>query len=318
MLRMKRKPADISFVSMPSPIFQALAGIFAAKVFRIPTVFWVQDIWPDSAIITLNLRNRLIIALLHAICGWIYRQGNLIMVQSDGFHEKIHRFGVDPRRIVTLPNTAPDDFRPQAPEDVPADIRRLMPSGRRTIMFAGNIGESQDFDTIIAAVASLPQGSDIVVVVIGSGRDEERVRRQVTEQGLEHRFVFLGRHPEKTMPAFFACADALLVSLRDEPIFALTVPSKIQAYLACGKPILASLAGEGAAIVEGAGAGIAVPPGQPDQLGRGMALIGSLAQPVLAEMGKKARETYLARFSLDAVTDALEAHLEMVLDGTFD
>lgn len=303
----------ISFVSMPSPLFQAFVGIFAKRVWKIPTVFWVQDIWPDSAIITLGIRNRLAIRLLNTLCSWIYRQGDLVMVQSDGFHRKIADFGVDPARIVTLPNAAPEHFRPYSPAEIPKEIRGLVPADRRTLMFAGNLGESQDFDTIIAAAKLLPDECNLAIVVIGSGRDEARITAKVKQSDLDDRFVFLGRHPEDAMPSFFACADALLVSLRDEPIFALTVPSKVQAYLACGKPILASLKGEGAAIVENAQAGLVVPPSNPRELSRAMFQIASIPSAELAMMGARAERTYREHFSLDTVVDTLVSKLESVL-----
>jgi glycosyltransferase involved in cell wall biosynthesis len=311
--RLGRRSGDISFVSMPSPLFQALAGIFAKKLWKIPTVFWVQDIWPDSAIITLGLRNRLVIGALNALCGWIYRQADLVMVQSDGFHGKIAGFGVDPARIVTLPNCAPESFAPVDPEQVPQRIRSQIPPGRRTVMFAGNIGEPQDFDTIIAAAEMLPPDSDLLIVVIGSGRDEDRVKARIGAKELGSRFLFLGRHPESDMPLFFACASVMLVSLRDEPIFALTVPSKVQAYMACGKPILASLAGEGSIIIERAGAGLTVPPGMPAELSRAMLRFASLSDEELRTMGDNARRTFEHGFSLAAIVATLTRHLAAVL-----
>lgn len=314
-VRLGRKGrGEISFVSMPSPLTQALAGIFAKKLWKIPTVFWVQDIWPDSAIITLGIRNRFVIAVLNGLCSWIYRQGDLVMVQSDGFHSKIASFGVDPARIVTLPNAAPDLFRPLKPAEIPADIRALVPTDRRTLMFAGNIGESQDFDTIIEAVKRLPASCNLLLVVVGSGRDEDRVRARVAAEGVGERFLFLGRHPENMMPALFACAHAMLVSLRDEPIFALTVPSKVQAYMACGKPMLASLAGEGAAIIAGTGAGIAVPPSQPEALTQALIRIISMSEEELREMGRNARNIYLERFSLAAIVNKIVDHLGETLE----
>ena len=188
------------------------------------------------------------------------------MVQSDGFHKKIAEFGVPAQRIVTLPNCAPLEFRPLEANEIPDRIRSLIPACACTIMFAGNIGESQDFDTIIEAVKLLPNTTELQIVVVGSGRDGERVKERVRQEDLDHRLILLGRHPEEDMPAFFACADAMLVSLRDEEIFALTVPGKVQAYLACGKPIIGSLAGEGSAVIRNARVGLVVPPSSPDKL----------------------------------------------------
>lgn len=309
----KKRRADVSFVSMPSPLFQALAGIFAKRVWGIPTVYWVQDIWPDSAIITLRLKNRLAVRFLEWICGWIYRQADLVMVQSDGFHTKIAEFGVDPARIVTLPNSAPSFFEPISKEAVPDRIRSLVPSGRRTLMFAGNIGESQDFDTVIAAAQMLPPESDLVIVVVGSGRDEERVKVKIVRQGVSNRFCFLGRQPESDMPAFFACADAMLVCLRDEPIFALTVPSKVQSYLACGKPILASVAGEASRIIEQSQAGLVVPPSSPYELSQAMKKMAYTDQSTLVRMGYRARAAYEARFALPMVMSKLLTQMRAVV-----
>lgn len=315
LLRLRPPRGAISFVSMPSPLFQALAGIFAKRMWKIPTVYWVQDIWPDSAIITLGIRNRLAIKMLNGICGWIYRQADLVMVQSDGFHGRIGGFGVPADRIVTLPNCAPDAFVPIDFDAIPARIFALVPHDRRTIMFAGNIGESQDFDTIIAAAAMLPSDTDVLIVVVGSGRDEDRVREKVARARLDDRFLFLGRHPEADMPAFFACADAMLVSLRNEPIFALTVPSKVQAYMACGKPILASLTGEGAVVITDARAGIVVSPSTPEALGEAMAMVASMRPDELRTMGQLARRAYEQHYSLGAVTSRLVANLDAVLAG---
>jgi colanic acid biosynthesis glycosyl transferase WcaI len=308
----KARRPNVSFVSMPSPLFQALAGIFAKRMFGVPTVYWVQDIWPDSPIITLGLKNRLIIRLLNSFCGWIYRQADIVMVQSDGFHKKIEEFGVDPSRLVTLSNSAPDFFKPMKSDTIPDRIRAIVPRNRKTLMFAGNIGESQDFDTIIAAARLLPAENDLVIIVIGSGRDEERVKKKVANEGLSDRFVFLGQYPETDMPSFFACADAMLVSLRDEPIFTLTVPSKVQAYLACGKPIIANMAGEGASVIQKARAGLTVSPGSPKALSQAMISVTSMQKIELENMGLRGRNHYVANFALPAITEKLITHLQRV------
>lgn len=308
----RRRAFDVSFVSMPSPLLQAFAGIFAKKVFRVPTIYWVQDIWPESAIITLGIRNRLAVNVLNAVCGWIYRQADLVMVQSGGFHAKIAAHGVDPAHIVTLPNSAPAHFRPISRDAVPRRIQALVPQDRRVVMFAGNIGESQDFDTIIDAAALVPASSKLLIVVVGSGRDEARVQARVRNAELSDRFLFLGRHAEADMPAFFACADVMLASLKDEPIFALTVPSKVQCYMACGKPILANLAGEGARIISEAGAGVAVAPGSPRMLASALEELAQASEVELAAMGRRALASYRDRFSLEAVVTTLDTHIRAV------
>jgi glycosyltransferase involved in cell wall biosynthesis len=126
-----------------------------------------------------------------------------------------------------------------------------------TILFAGNIGEAQDFPAVLAAAQALKEHKHIRWLIVGDGRMAEWVGREVHNRGLAHCVQLLGRYPVERMPSFFRHADALLVSLKDEPIFALTIPGKLQSYLAAGIPVIAMLNGEGAELVSEAGAGLA-------------------------------------------------------------
>lgn len=289
--QVKERP-DVSFVSMPSPLLQALVGIILRWRQGVPCVYWVQDIWPESATYTLGLKNPLIVRALGALCGWIYRRADIVLVQSAAFPPMIERHGVRPERIGVLPNTAPPTYRPLTPGEAPAQAV-LVPQDGFRLMFAGNVGESQDFDTLVATADILREHEHLKWVVVGTGRDEARVRALIVAKKLDDRFHFVGRHPEEAMPSFFAHADAMLVSLKDIPIFSLTVPYKVQCYMACGKPIVAALNGEGARIVNESGAGTAVAAGDPE----------ALAQAVLAMMQKTPDER-------DALASSSRAYFE--------
>lgn len=303
----KTRP-DVVFVSQLSPVFMVLPGIVQKWKTGSGLVYWVQDIWPESATYTLGLRNRLVVGLLNAICGWLYRRADIVMVQSAAFHDMIARFGVPSERIRVLPNTAPAYYRPLTPAEAP-DYAAMIPQDGFRLMFAGNIGESQDFDTLVAAAALLRERRDLHWVIVGSGRDGERVRRLVAENSLEDRFHFLGRHPEEEMPKFFAHADAMLVSLKDIPIFSLTVPYKTQCYMACGKPIMASLNGEGARIVTESGAGIAVPASQPQALAAAIAEMMDAGPAQQQSYAANSRRYFEANYSADKVYGTLEKAL---------
>ncbi|WP_332712176.1 glycosyltransferase family 4 protein [Pelagibacterium mangrovi] len=312
MFRRMDHPADVSFVSMPSPLFQAFAGVVLRWRTKAPCVYWVQDIWPESATFTLGITNRFAVALLNGICGWLYRRADLVMVQSAAFRPMIMRFGVRPEKIAVLPNTAPDSYRPVLPQEAPEE-GRLVPTEGFRLMFAGNIGESQDFDTLIEAAELLREQKDLHWIIIGSGRDEPRVRQVVEDRGLSTRFRFLGRHPEEAMPRFFAHADAMIVSLKDAPIFGLTVPYKVQCYLACGKPIIASLSGEGARIVEESGAGIAVPAGQPRMLANSILAMMQATRQTRDAHATNARQYFEDTYSADKIYNNLERALIKVV-----
>jgi len=305
--KVKRRP-DVSFVVMPSPVFQAFVGVFLRWLKGVPCVYWVQDIWPESATYALNLHNPLVVRALKWICGWLYRQADCVLVQSPGFVPLIERFGVSRSNIRVLPNTARSIYRPMSPDEA-SDVAKLVPQSGFRLFFAGNIGESQDFDTLLKAAHILKDHEDISWVIIGSGRGLERAKQQVTRYGLDARVLFLGRYPEERMPSFFAHADALLVSLKDSPIFALTVPSKLQSYFACGKPVLASLAGEGARIVEEAGAGLVVPPGSPGKLASAILDMKSASEAERRAYGANALRYYKRNYANEIVYKQLEEAL---------
>ena len=310
LLAKRHRGTDVSFVSMPSPLFQAIAGIVFRWRTGTPCVIWVQDLWPESAVFTLGLRNPLIVRPLSALCGWIYRRADLVLVQSPSFTDRIVERGVDRDRIRVFPNAAPDGYVPMTPAEAP-EAGALVPREGFRLMFAGNIGESQDFDTIVAAAERLTDHTELTWVIVGSGRDMDRVRDLIARKGLDDRFAFLGRHPSEDMPRFFAHADAMLVSLKDTPIFGLTVPYKIQGYMACAKPIVASLNGTGAEIVEAAGCGVTAPASSPDAVRR------MLDTPPAERdaMGRRAKEWCDTHYRPEKIYGDLERWLQEVANS---
>lgn len=246
---------DVSFTSMPSPIFQCVAA-FAMKVFRgVPAVYWVQDIWPDSLINTIGINNPLLKRGLHILCSFLYRRADIVLVQSQAFMHRLEIMGVPTERIAFFPNTAPDDFVPVKRDEVDPAIAKLLPPARLRLMFAGNVGESQNLDLIVQAAKHLRSKLDIQWVIVGSGRYLERIQNKATELSVDDIVVFVGRHPMASMPSFYALADAMIISLKDTEIFGLTVPYKLQSYMKAGKPVLGSISGETQRIINEAGIG---------------------------------------------------------------
>jgi glycosyltransferase involved in cell wall biosynthesis len=173
-------------------------------------------------------------------------------------------------------------------------------------MFAGNIGAAQDFGTIIGAAEILKDYLDIHWVIIGDGRMRPWVEDQVKKRGLTKNVHFLGRHPPKAMPRYFSLSDILLVSLKNEPIFALTIPSKVQSYLACAKPIVAALNGEGAKIIKESGAGLTCPAENPKALAKSVLFLYQMPKTELQKMGLRARDYFEKNFDHDMLIDRME------------
>ncbi|MDC0499758.1 glycosyltransferase family 4 protein [Paracoccaceae bacterium] len=302
---------DVVFLSQLSPVLMALPAIVLSRRFNVPLVYWVQDIWPESAVHTLGLRNKLLVKLLNILCGWLYRRADFTFVQSSAFPPMISRYGVPRERIAVFPNTAEEHYRPVNLRHAEA---ALLPKTGFKIMFAGNIGESQDFDTIIEAAKMLKYRADIQWIVIGSGRDCERVQYRVKQFGLDDIFHFLGRYPSTQMPYFFAHADAMLVSLLRNDIFALTVPYKVQSYMACGKPIIGSLDGEGARIIREAGAGLCAEPQSPASFSEAVITLVEASQDQRDQMAEASRSYFLKNYHQTMVFDQLESNLRRFID----
>lgn len=303
-----RQHPDVIFVSLTSPIFQAIPAILLSWLKNTPTVFWIQDIWPESLTSTLKIKNGLLTKMLIWFCGWIYRRANIILVQSEAFPIMLERFGIEKNRITYLPNSAPQTFRPITIEE--SSVPELIGAkGAFKIMFAGNIGTAQDFETILET-ATILRDENIIWVIVGSGSELNNVKDKVAISQLRERFVFLGRQPEERMPELFAHADAMLVCLKNEYIFSLTVPYKVQCYLACGRPIIASLSGEGKRVIEEAGAGFGTDAEQPQFLAKSISKLIRTPKADRDKMGDNGFRYFQTHFSQKIVYDRLESCLK--------
>ncbi|OGP62304.1 MAG: glycosyltransferase WbuB [Deltaproteobacteria bacterium RBG_13_49_15] len=270
---------DVIFVYQLSPVTVGLPALLLKILKSAPIMFLVQDLWPESLSATGAVRSPWILKGVEWMVRLIYRGCDLVLTQSEAFRKPVEKMGVPPQRILYFPNSAANVYDHVIDKAAVVSNGLALPSGVR-IMFAGNIGVAQDFPTILSAAEILKDRGDIHWLLVGDGGMLPWVRRQIEERGLSKNVHLLGRHPIESMPGFYARADVMLATLRREPIFALTIPSKIQSYLAAGKPIIAALDGEGARIVEEAGAGLTCPAEDP----------AALADAVLAMYGKNPEE----------------------------
>jgi glycosyltransferase involved in cell wall biosynthesis len=246
---------DAIFVYAPSPILQAIPALFLGWLKRCKVIVWVQDLWPDSLAATGYVRSRPILLLVKAVVRFIYRRTDLLLAQSRAFVARISALA--PGKDVRYYPNSVDAILSRPPGDAGLpDIAGL--EAGFPVVFAGNLGFAQAVEVIVEAAALLKDHHEISFVVAGDGSRREWMQQQKTLRGLDNLHL-PGRFPIQTMPALMRSASALLVTLADQPIFAATIPSKVQAYLAAGRPIIASLNGEGAQLVNAADAGLAVP-----------------------------------------------------------
>ena len=246
---------DLIFVCQLTPVTVGLPALLLKKIRRIPILFWILDLWPESLSATGAIRSGWMLEQVDKLVRFIYRGCDKIVVASKGFLPSVIAKGIPAERTGYFPNWYESEYRIHPDQD-DATCTADMPVGFR-VMFAGNIGVAQDFGTILSAAELLKQYQDIYWVILGDGRQFEWVKEQVKLRELEDRVLLLGRHAPERMVGYFAQADSMLVTLKRDPVFALTIPGKIQSYLACGRPIVAALDGQGAQLIRESGAGFA-------------------------------------------------------------
>jgi glycosyltransferase involved in cell wall biosynthesis len=295
---------DAILVYEPSPVTVGLPALVLKAFKRAPVLFWAQDLWPETLSATGAVRAPWVLSIVDRLVRFIYRHCDLVLVQSRAFAPHVQAQGVPAEKIRYYPNSAEALYRaaavePQAPE------RGLLPPGFR-VMFAGNIGAAQDFETILAAAERLRAERGIHWVIVGDGRRLPWVEAEIGRRDLGATVHLLGRHPVESMPRFFALADALLVTLRNEPIFSLTIPTKIQSYLACGRPIVAALDGEGARVVRESGAGLAVRAGTAGALADAVLRLHRMPAAEREAMGRRGRDYFEAHFERSMLLSRLE------------
>jgi glycosyltransferase involved in cell wall biosynthesis len=251
---MRNKKHDVIFVYGVSPILSAIPALFIGWLKKAPVVIWVQDLWPQSLSATGYVRNRYVLRAVEQVVRFIYSRADLLLVQSKAFVEPVRHLASD-TPIQYYPNSVDDSFAKPAVTAAPFVAGM---DAAFTVLFAGNVGMAQAVPVIVDAAARIQKYSDIQIVVLGDGSARPWMLEQVAKLGLTNLHL-PGRFPVETMPSFMQKASVLLVTLADQDIFAATVPNKVQAYMATGRPIIACMNGEGAKLISDAQAGLAVP-----------------------------------------------------------
>lgn len=295
---------DCILVYEPSPITVGFPAVLLRAVKRIPLLFWVQDLWPESLSATGAISSEKILNLVKAPVRFIYNRCDRILMQSEAFRDPILALGVKQAKLNYYPNSAEALYQPVTIKASAAEHDH-MPAGFK-VMFAGNIGAAQDFPTIIEAADQLKSHPDIHFVILGSGRKQPWVESEISRRGLNKTFHLLGRYPVESMPRFFSLADAMLVTLRKDPIFERTLPAKVQSYMACAKPVIAALDGEGARVVETAGAGLTCPAESPEALARVILEMYRLPAEKRDQMGAVGRQYFKSNFERTLLIKKLE------------
>ena len=297
------KKFDKIFIYAPSPITVGIVGIIAKYRFKVKTYLWVHDLWPESVQFAGGINSKIILYFIDIMTRIIYKLNDILLVQSPLFESYLLNQNVNLDKIIYYPYYAEDFYKPVLMKE---EIKRTFPEGFN-LVFAGNIGKAQSFDTIIMAAAELKKKKiKINFIIFGDGRDKKRIESLIKQKELESYFYFKGSFPPQRMPDLFSCADALLVTLKKSEVFSKTIPGKLQSYLACGKPIVGALDGIGAEIILSSKSGFSSKAEDYKSLSEIILKISRLSGNQLQEFGKNALSYYSKFFEKEKLLNELE------------
>lgn len=296
---------DAVYVFEVSPVTVGLPAVTYKEKFGVPMFFNLQDLWPENVEEVLGIRFKPLSWYLGRIVDKIYAGSDKILCTSRGFVGNLRARGVPEEKLVFWPQFClePDLAGKTKPEIYSADTFN--------IVFAGNLGDAQGLDLMVEAAREL-RGSGIRWYLVGDGRAKERLQKLVADYGVSEDVVFVGRVSEDEANRYVHFADCAYLSFKNNKIFNMMIPAKLQTYLACGTPVLAAAGGETAQLIESCGCGIVA-----EQECVALAEAARKAAAMTAQqreaMGKAAREYYDGHFVMDALVDQL---LELMNEKT--
>ena len=299
--RFNKVDADIVFSFEVSPMTQVKVGCGYAKKHKVPHFLYVQDLWPENVETVTGIHNRLIIGPIDRMVDKIYKRVDKIFVTSPSFVNAVvnRKQSVPKEKVYYWPQYAEEFYRPlerQTVEGIPDD-------DSFKIAFTGNIGTAQGLD-VLPKAAALLKNENVRFVIVGDGRYQAEFLKQIAELGVEDKFIMIPRVNAEKIPYILSACDAGFISFNKTPLWEMTIPAKLQSYMACGKAILASASGETKRIIEEAECGVCAEIGNPEALAEG---VKALINSDFKNMGNKAREYFDRVFDKKTLMDQMDS-----------
>lgn len=295
-----KKKYDSIIAFEPSPITQIIPAIILGKIRKVPVYSWITDIWPDSVVSSTGGKVGKIANILNGITNWVYRHSTKILISSKGMRELVNRDADYNDKVIDFPYWCSDIA------ELPVNTVSDMPSGYNIVM-AGNLGDGIGVQEVLRFAELTETLEGVNCVFIGGGSKLDEMKSYVSTHGLKHTY-FLGMKPFAEMNSYYSNANVLLLTLRktELPHLKATVPSRTQAYMSSGKPILAMIDGDASDLIKEAGCGYAVPSGDYKKL------FNVLKEQVLpnkydfVQMGEYGRKYFERYFTLEKCMNSLE------------
>lgn len=313
--KLSKKNFDNIFVFQISPITSAIPAIVLGKLKRIPTSIYIQDLWPETFYSIKNINNKNIRNTLKKICIKIYDAFDQIVIASEGYRDILVKSGIDEEKIVYLPQWAEDIYSDN--ENIEEDL-----IGKNeddfVVTFAGNIGKAQSVDTIIKAAKLAKQNRNIKWVILGDGSEFNNIKELVEKYDLKDTVKLLGRKPSTDMPKYFNKSDALIVTLKNTDILRITLPAKVQSYMASGKPILGAISGAGMEAIKSSNCGLVSEAEDYNELYNKVIQLYNMDEIDRKKLGNNGKQYFKQNFERNMLLNRLEGYLKSIIKNIGD
>lgn len=293
---------DTIIVHETSPVMVGIPAIIIKKIQKISIHFWVLDLWPESLSAAGGITNKYILSSFERLTRWIYNNSKTILIGSRGYQESINQKGDYKSKIHYFPNWIDKKL-----SDPPSDNLPILPDGFN-IVFTGNMGDAQDFPHIIDCAKKLAEHPRINFIIVGDGRKKPWVDEQIKIHGI-HNVRCVGRFRPEDMTYFYERASVLFLALKDEPIFSITAPAKLQAYMSSGRPIVAMINGESQGLIHEADCGWCVPAENSNALAELILELSKTPAELLNEKGINGMNYSKKHFDFTNNIDRLESFI---------
>ena len=307
MLGRTGKKYDATFVYEMSPITQAYPALFLRKLNRVPMCLYVGDLWPDT-LFSHGLNGGKVKKILTKMCSSIYKKTDHIIAVNESFLEPINRYTNNSRPISYIPQAVEDLYKPVQST---GELRKELGIDEKdfVVMFAGNIGFAQAPKTIVEAANKTRDNARIHYVFIGDGTLRQECEEYCRDNNLCN-VHFIGRKPQEAMPALIAEADAMLITLKNQSNYNLTLPGRTQAFMACGKPIICCANGETARVIRSAECGLIAEADNAEDLANRISECSMMSKEALIHMGSCGLEYSKRNYDKNTVFHNIEKTLE--------
>jgi colanic acid biosynthesis glycosyl transferase WcaI len=308
-----KKDFDVILVCQLSPVTVALPAILIKKIKCIPLAMWSLDLWPDSVRAVGKGGPDFIYKSLEKLVSFIYKHCDLILGQSKEYLNCISELDKGNSKKVVFPNWAEDVFH----SNESRALSEFRLKDKFVVIFAGNVGEAQDFESVVEAAVLLKEKNQrIVFSIVGDGSKYTWLKEKIERLGLGEYFELHGRHPVSDMPNYYRKADAALLSLKTDKIFKVTVPGKLQSYMMCKLPVLGMIDGAGASLINNAACGISCNASDYVELSNNIIKMMSMKQNDLKALGLNGYSYALENFSRSLLVNNLSVELLKLKLGT--